>query len=275
MNFSTNRILLSRLLCFFLSLGSVALQSCDKALDLTNSNSNTNLGNGSTQSPPTVTAPSTTFISSEDYSATGNGAWWLQSFTVSASARFVLRFASTYAAQAAVITPDQVNNFKNNAGFSGNGLDKQIGTVYMTLSPGTYYVGVRNSVSSANTWTVEFDYDISLPSSDRCSFADIYVQGSKSAPNGGKLWQPFTIQSGFRYFLDGCNVGFKTYIIAADQINAFTGGQSFYSFSDYDDSGGKAPGIYEVKLPPGDYFLACTAAGPAALTYTMERWKVN
>jgi hypothetical protein len=38
---------------------------------------------------------------------------------------------------------------------------------------------------------------------------------------------------------------------------------------------GGAPGLYEIKLPAGDYVLACTGTGPSAITYTMERWRVN
>jgi hypothetical protein len=89
------------------------------------------------------------------------------------------------------------------------------------------------------------------------------------------MWQPFTVQSGVRYFLDGSSVGFNTHIISADQLSAFSSGQSFYSYSDYDQTDGGAPGLYEIKLPPGDYVLACTGIGPSAITYTMERWRVN
>jgi hypothetical protein len=279
MNQASKRILLSVVYSAILTAGSLTLQSCDKAASLIDANNGAGNNNGSaspTVTPPTVTAPETIYISSSDYSVSGLGSSWVQSFTINTSTSFVFRFASKTSAQAAIMRSDQVNNFKNNASFSGYGLfDKQIGTVYLTLAPGTYYVGARNSVAADNSWSIELDYTISLPASDRCTYADIYVQGSKIFPNGGKMWQPFTVQSGVRYFLDGSSVGFKTQIISADQLSAFSSGQSYFSYSDYDQTDGGAPGLYEIKLPPGDYVLACTGIGPSAITYTMERWRVN
>lgn len=226
--------------------------------------------------PPTVTTPSTFFIASQDHSVSNYGAWWVNGFTLSSTTTLVLRFASKYVAQAAVFSSDQLNNFENMSAFTGYGVfNNQIGTQYITLLPGSYYVGARNTSSSDNSWSLELDYSITLPASDRCTYYDVYIKGTQSYSNGGKIWNEFIVQSGFRYFLDGCNIGFNTYIIPADQLSAFQNGQTFNSYTDYSESGGEAPGFYEVKLAPGDYYFVGSGSGPCAITYVMERWKVN
>jgi Secretion system C-terminal sorting domain len=225
----------------------------------------------------TVTSPNTFFIASQDYSVSSYGSPWVDGpFTVSTSTTFVLRFASKYNAQASVFSSDQLNNFENMSSFSGYGtMNNQIGTQYVTLPVGTYYVGARNTTSAANEWSIELDYNLSFPASDASTFYDIYIQGTKAFQNGGKLWNEFTVQDGFRYFLDGCNIGFGTYIIPENQLNAFQNGQSFTYYSDYASTSGEGPGLYEIRLPPGSYYLVAAATSTSSITYTMERWKVQ
>ncbi len=158
------------------------------------------------KSPATTTAPNTFFLSNECYTVNNLGDWWAQSFTITATTNFVLRFASQYKADAAIVDESQINNFKNNQPFTGYaGFDDQFGYKYVTLNAGTYYLAIRNQISSANILAVELDYYIILPSTDQVTYNDDYVSGGQSLNSGAKLWQPFTIQNGFRYFIDGNN----------------------------------------------------------------------
>ena len=233
-------------------------------------------GGGSTGGSATITAPSTQFIASQDYTVSNNGAYYTQQFTINSTTSFVFRFASQYQAQGAIITADQLSKFQTSQAFSGYALfDKTFGTNYITLSAGTYYVVIRNVSSGANKWSVELDYAISLPASDRATFVDNYANGAKSLTAGSRFWQPFTVQSGYRYFIDGCNVNCDVRFIAASQLTAFQNGQAYQYYTNYYDSNGAAPGFYELSLLVGNYYMVSYNSISGALTYTLERWKVN
>jgi len=219
-------------------------------------------------------ANDTYFISNS--SVLSKGSWWVQGFTVKASTPFQLRVASDYTAQTAVFGSDQLNAFENNGSFQAYSLfDNKIGFQSFTLSPGSYYVGIRNTSTTSNQYDLELDYAMSIPG---LSHVDTYLSGATTVgANGGKLWQPFTVQCGVRYLMDGGNSGLKTYIIPADQLASFQANQGFKYFtdysSDYDDP--SEPGFYEVKLPPGDYYLIFwnDTNISKAVTYNMERWR--
>lgn len=234
-------------------------------------------GSGTTGgSQATVTTPETQFISDDDRTSSKQGDNWSQSFTINQTTTFVFRFASQYKAQAAIVTPGQLTAFKNMQAFSGYGLfDNVIGTKTVTLSAGTYYVAIRNTANGSNKWTVELDKTISLPASDKASFNDNYLNDAKANAAATKTWQPFTIQAGFRYFLDGCNTNTEFFIIPASQLSNFQNGGTFNSFTDYNETGGHAPGLIEVKLPPANYYLVSRSTQASSFTYTMERWRVN
>ncbi len=239
-------------------------------------NGGVNGGGGNNAGTPTVTTPDTHFMASQDYTVSKLGAYNTQQFTLSTTTKFVFRFASQFAAQAAIITPDQLNNFQTNQSFSGYGLfDKQIGTHSLSLSAGTYYLAIRNSNNGPNKWSTELDYDISLPSSDRATFYDFYTSGAKNFQAGSRFWQPFTVQSGFRYFLDGCNVNCDVRIIPISELSAFQNGQVYQYYTDYYLSSGAGPGLFELKLSVGDYYIVSFNASSGALSYVLERWKVN
>ena len=230
--------------------------------------------------PNPVTTPTTNFI---DFTQTLNnlGSWYMQGFTVSGPTQFVSRFTSQYKADCAIITADQVDNFKNNRSFTGYAIfDDQFGTNYITLNAGSYYYAMRNQITSANVLRAELDLAVSLPASNKTTYYDNYFQHSEIVgKNGGKLWQPFTIQSRFRYFLDGCNSGLKGYIIKASEIDKFKNGQTFSYYTDYssDQVDNAQPGFNEINLPLGDYFLVFVNPGTVdnTVTYTMDRWAVQ
>jgi hypothetical protein len=104
----------------------------------------------------------------------------------------------------------------------------------------------------------------------------VYAQGTEYVDaNGGKLWHGFTVQEGFRYFVDGCNTGLSTYVIRENELGAFQNGQSFNYYSDYSGTDNAFPGLHELKLPPGTYYLAFANdnANDKPVTYTLERWR--
>lgn len=260
----------------------LALSACTKQDPAPNNSGTSNgtgstSGTGSTGGSATVTAPNTFFIASQDYVANGFGAYWIQSFTIYTKTTFVFRFASQYKAQASIITEDQLPNFEN-IGSSFNGyytFDNQIGTNSATFDPGTYYLAIRNTSNGTNKWSTELDYPVTLPASDRAVFYDYYVSGVKSLTGGSQLYQSFTIQTGYRYFIDGCNVNCDIRIIPASDLNAYQNKLTYNYFTDYYDPSGAAPGLWELKLPPGDYDLVSSNAQDGSITYVMERWKLN
>lgn len=264
---------------FILLVVLIYVSSCTKSVsDLTSGGSNggSGSGGGNGSNAPTVTTPSTLFISDVDRVANSLGSYFLQQFTVNQTTAFVFRFAILYSAQAAIITESEVNAFKNLQSFSGYGLfDNVFGTKLVTLTPGTYYVAVRNTSNGQNKWSVELDLDITLPASDRATRYDYYLNDTKNFANGGKTWQAFTVQTGYRYFLDGCNVNTDFFVIPESELNNFQNNQTFNSYASYNGYGGEAPGFYEIKLNPGNYYLVSRSNQASSYTYLMERWKVN
>lgn len=232
-------------------------------------------GGGGTQ-PPTKTTPSTLFMASQDYSVAAFGAYAYQQFTISSTTTFYFRLASSYKVQAGIFVPGQLSNFTSMQSFTAYGLfNNQHGTQTVTLTPGTYYLGVRNTNTGPNKWSWELDNIFTFPATDRVSFYDTYFQDVTAQPTGGKFWQAFTIQSGFRYFIDGCSVNTVTYIIHENQLSNFQNNSSFQYYSEYFMDSGGAPGFWEVNLPAGNYYLVGRTTAGGAWTYTGERWRVN
>lgn len=209
-----------------------------------------------------------------------NGDWWMQEFySGSSTSTYVLRFTSDYKADAGIMPLNQASNFQNRRTFSGYGIfDDKIGTAYVTLAPGNYYVGARSQVSSANRYRIELDTRISVSPDtyyyysyvDRSMYGTDYV-----SKNGGKLWHGFSISNGYRYFLDGCNTGVTTYIIPSSSLGAFKSGGTFYEYPSYGGTSDNLPGHDELNLVSGSYYLAFhnTNSISKAVTYTLERWK--
>src|SRR6185436_20016804 len=82
-------------------------------------------------------------------------------FTLGGTSRFQFRFASLYKAQAAILSPSQVDNFRNFAAFNSFVVfDQQLGTQSVTLPGGSYVLGVRNLTADDNEYSFELDYEI-------------------------------------------------------------------------------------------------------------------
>lgn len=225
--------------------------------------------NGGTPSP-------TLFIANTGGVLPAQGSWWVQQFTVPAQSTFDFRIAADYVIQAGIFTADQYSAFTNNQSYVGYGLfDRNYGTQSVTLAPGTYYVGIRNVANGSNTYTLELDLPMSIPGA---TLLDTYLNEAQYvSPNGGKLWQPFTVQCGYRYLIDGSNSGLQSYVIEASQLSAFQNGQAFYYYTDYssDFVDPSQPGFFEITLPPGNYYLVFTnpAAISKSVVYTMKRYR--
>lgn len=199
---------------------------------------------------------------------------YLEQFTVTATSRLVFRFASSYSAQAAIISSSLSAAFQNGQSVSAYAsFESQIGTLSVTLGPGSYVLGVRNSSSTANYFRYELDYDVVFPGLSR-AFATS-VSDTVSA-NGGRAWVSFTIQAGARYWIDGCNTNLDVFILPESELSNFTGGRQFSYYSDYSGlSAAELPGADELKLPPGKYYVAFRnpQTTPGAYVMTLEAWQ--
>ena len=206
----------------------------------------------------------------------GDSHW--EGFTVSAQTTVYFKSVSDYANQAAIITPDQLTNFKNGGSFTGFAIfDGKFGLNPVTLSPGSYYAAVRYFGNGTTHVRFELDGTLQVPGA---SFVDYYLNQAVSVgPNGGIWAQPFTIQCGFRYFLDGLNAGVEMYIIDANQFDDFKNNRQFSFYKDYSAGAGviddDQPDDYELKLRPGDYYLVYrNPKGNAKdVVYDMSRWR--
>lgn len=234
---------------------------------------------GGSNGTPTHTAPSTLFEGVTNYTLQQQGSWYVQPFSISSAKNFVLRFASTYSATCAIITPDQETSFKNGGMFQGYGLfDKQFGYKPVTLPPGNYLLAVRNHVAAANPFTVELDYAITLPASDKCSYFDTYIYDTRIVGAKQYYYREFQVQQGYRYFVDGCNSGMYVFFLPENQLTGFLNGQNFQHYTQYSSTNiGADPGLYEIDLPPGKYYLAAYNFNnnSQTLVYDMQRWKQN
>jgi hypothetical protein len=224
------------------------------------------------------TTPSTFFQSLQSTVTAGGSR--SRVFTLSESTRFVMRYASDYTAQFAIMPSNQLPAFEAFAAFDAfHTWNGGSGTQSLTLNPGTYAIGIRNSQSVSQKFSWELDLDIlELPDGQGYSFSFggvVFSEAQSISANGGWAWQSFSIQEGYRYFVDGTNTRTSAWIIPASARAAFEAGGSFEFFSDYEGKAGGAPGLWEVRLPPGTYYLAMRAQDPSVdgfINYVMERW---
>lgn len=221
---------------------------------------------------PAARALDTMFLE-EGRSVSGLGASWMQGFTISGTKTFVLRFASTYKADAAIISASQVSNFKNNQGFSGYGLfDDSYGTKTVTLGAGSYYLAMRSQVSGSNYLQIELDY---YPEEQGYEASFSGPSGAeKVGKNGGKLWHGFTWVSGSanKAYVDGVNSGVTYWVIPASDLNAFKNGGSFSYY--YTSSLTNEPGLTWLNLPTGSYYLAFLNSDSVDQTVTYHLWEM-
>ncbi len=221
-----------------------------------------------------------TFFESLQTSVASNGSV-TRTFTVSETTDFAMRYATDYTAQMVIMPADQAPAFEAFQGVSVvASWDGGAGTEFLTLAPGQYALGIRSSQPVRQEFSWELDYDIvGLPREHDYDFefAGVVVSDAlRVAANGGWAWQGFTIQSGFRYFLDGTNTRVDSWIIPEDQLQAFESGGSFQFFTAYEGTNAGAPGLWEVRLPPGTYYLAMRsndAEVDGYVTFVLEAWR--
>jgi hypothetical protein len=220
--------------------------------------------------PAAAGTPNTYFIDRSD-TFTHLGDWTWQEFVVGGTTTFVLRFASSYSADAAIFAPDQLSAFTNNQGFTGWAVfDNQTGYKTVTLGPGTYYVGARNQTNSANPIRLELDYQLTLPGYQQ--------QGTfgkaENVPDGSTYWLTFTIQSGRRYFIDGVNSGLEVWTVPAADHQNFLNDQAFNYYPAFSGTDTNLPGLWELNLAPGSYtmFFRNRTGQHHTVNYLLEWW---
>ncbi len=231
---------------------------------------------------PLAHAQNTQFLSNtSDTLGDGDGTYY-EEFSVDRTTTFDLRFASDYAASCVIVSPDTLDSFLDGDAYRYfAGFESQFGTKRFTLAPGDYYLAVRNEANADNPYSVELDTALALSpdSNSSYSFARWGIAGNRFVDeDGGVLYHGFNIAAGERTFLDGCNSGVDTYIVAANQLNRVLNGDSFNYFPAYSgENDGALPGFAELILNPGSYYLVFINESGIrkTATYQMEVWRRN
>ncbi|MGI9897456.1 hypothetical protein ACKVMY_18015 [Vibrio natriegens] len=217
------------------------------------------------------------FIARQGAQFTAAGDYWYQNFEVQDGAigEFVYRVVATGNIGAAVIDESDVSRFINGESVGAYSyFSQQIGTQSLTLSPGTYSVALRNQQSNESRYSIELDCQKTYSDAVRVD-ATSY---SEQIPAGGRYYRSLNVIDGYRLWIDGVNLGLETFIIPASQLNAFTSGQQFEYYTDFGSIGSpNQPGGYEIKLSPGDYYLALRNPTDEQMpvTYTIELFQIT
>jgi hypothetical protein len=246
-------------------------------------------GSSGTTAYPDFTTPDTHFIDSQEgtlqacstsYTSCG---YWYSSFTLGGARTMVARFAADGVADAGAGPPSDLSLFTGDQNTKSDvtGFEDSFGTHYANFAAGNFYVGARAQQSTAPVhFRLELDYDINLAPEKgyRFAFVDNYLGAAKNVvANGGYVSQQFAVQTGYRYFLDGCNSGnVDTYVLPVGELTNFTSGSTFQYYTAYYSGDSSGPGLWEIKLPAGTYVLAFRNHGAqtAGVVYSMERWQI-
>ncbi len=226
-----------------------------------------------------IPAAQADFIGEKGHTLTHSGDWWLNEFTISGSNQtLTLYFTAQYRAVGVIARVTQRSAFTSGSAFSYiDGFDGDFGVKSITLAPGSYFVGVRNSVSGSNRFSLELEDH--PPTYGDATFAQVGIQAADYVNAGGWFTHDFTIQSGFRYVIDGNNSGsLNTYIIDRTEKADFQANRAFTFYSDYGgENDPNQPGLATISLPPGNYTLAVrsTSSIREALTYRMYIYRLN
>jgi hypothetical protein len=254
-------------------------EDCDKVKATPATNS------GGTTSPPPTTGGST-LNGSVDISNTlfvsgsnillGNRKSKSEKFTISTRQTFDFRFASQYNAVAGIFDSNNIQNFLDFKAGSGFVIFENInGFKSVTLNPGTYYIGIRNS--SGSDMIVAYELDRKPILKNGANYIDRYFGEVKSLKPNVKMWHEFKIQSAIIYVVEGLNSGsIDTFIIPKAELDNFKNSRPFKYYSDYAESTGGAPGGYLIELPPGDYALIArnkTSNKTSTIVYSCDRYR--
>ncbi|MEO5331179.1 MAG: hypothetical protein H7839_04085 [Magnetococcus sp. YQC-5] len=208
-----------------------------------------------------------------------NCSFYVEPFTVTTAGQYRLYFTSEYTADAVVLSSQanvdsfaRCGSYNYVAGFNGSYGQ----TASFTLQPGSYAVGVRNSANTTNHYS--FELELVPPAISEATFYDQYIQRSNTVKPGQLYSQPFTIQDGFQYVIEGCNSGsMDVFILPPDQLSNFTNKLSYKYYSNYGGSNDpNEPGLATLNLSPGDYILVYRnnhATIAQTITYTLYRYR--
>lgn len=215
------------------------------------------------------------FVGRKGATLSNSGDTVYNSFSISETTTFTLYAAAEYSASIIIFDTSSLNSFLNGSsvsyydGFSGN-----FGIKTITLGPGEYTLGARNSVNGENTISYELEYAPVEVSG--AQYVDTYFTNVDTVSPGSKLWHGFTVQSGYAYVVEGLNTGLDSYLIPESELNNFKNNQSFSYFPSYSASNDpNQPGLYVIRdLAPGNYYLALSnsSAKTRAVVYAMYRY---
>lgn len=212
-----------------------------------------------------------TYFTDGDPTFSSLGQWQTQRFTISQQRTFVMRFAADYKADFSIIKATQLDNFRNNRGFTGYGnFDNSFGTHSVTLGAGTYYIAVRNQISGTNSVRWELDYNLTVTG---YRFVQSGIRATQYVgANGGKMWHQFTITPGYRYYIDGCNSGLQTDVIPSSSLSNYRNNLQYTYYPSLSGSTTDLPGFYRLNLAAGTYDLCFynLAGNSKAVTYLMS-----
>lgn len=200
------------------------------------------------------------------------GDWAVQNFRLSAPRTFRLRAATDYQADVVVIPASQLSAFQDGDDFFGYGFDDEFGNMTISLPKGNYYLAVRNQSDGYNYARVELDHLlVNVPGWRYHSWG---IDDTDYLEPRYRYWSEFSVSSTFRYFMDGANIGLRTYVMRRDQLTRFRQGRSFSYFTTYSKNNTDMPGFYELKLSAGNYVLGFVNPynDYIAFTYEAERW---
>ncbi len=229
-----------------------------------------------------VTTPNSAYVSTycTDIAAGGKNSVWTRDITETDGKAFVIRFSSRFNADAGLFDQEQIINFVNFQSATGYGaIPNGFGTRHIRIPPGKYTLAVRNRSGKASSFSLELDYEINLPPTDMATLDFPASEGAQTLDPGTVAYQPFAIEAGYRYFLDGNNTGLSTYIFGASEIEKFKNSQAINFHSQYSSPtvNCEMPGLIELVLPVGNYFIGFRndQTVPNSFTYTIDRWRLD
>lgn len=188
---------------------------------------------------------------------------------------FAFYVAADHSVQAAIFSPSQLPAFLAGQAFSSVVIfDNNFGSLSVTLAPGDYVVGIRNTGGPDNTWRLELDETAKYPPVQGSTFHSSVLSDARYVASGQRQTLPFTVVDGASYTVDGVNSGLDVYVLPQSEVANFTSGRNFKYFESYGGSDKAYPGFWHLNLPPGSYSMAFrnTAKKPKAVVTSLLRW---
>lgn len=217
------------------------------------------------------------FIARQDARFSAQGDYWYQGFEVPEGSvgEFVFRVVAVGSIDATVIDEADVQRFIDGQSVGAYSIFSQkIGTQGISLPAGNYAVALRNRLDGESRYSIELDCDKTYSDATRIDA----MTRAEQISAGAKYYHSLTVNEGYRLWVDGVNLGLETFIIPSSQLSAFTSNQEFQYYTDFGSiASANQPGGYEIKLSPGEYYLALRNLNdePMPVTFTIELFQIT